>query len=249
MLLGTRHQDCRGAAARSTHANADAKATFLDLVGTPELDAMFAHRIHTTRTRGNVAKVHLALNELPHFRGLSVEQLGQRLIIAPDLSYIEHAFNHAKYGEYSELPVLEMTIPSLVDPSLAPQGHHVMSVNASFAPYDLKHGWKHNKDVFLNKIIALIGEYAPGFADLVVASQILTPVDIEALYHISGGHWHHGEMTIDQSFMMRPVHGSAQYDTPIEGLFLCGAAAHPGGGVTGIPGHNAAKRILAMRRR
>ena len=227
-------------------SNADAKTTFLDLVGTLELDAMFAHRIHTTRTRGTVAKLHLALKALPRVEGLSTEQLGQRLLVAPDMSYVEHAFNHAKYGEYSEHPVLEITIPSIADPSLAPAGHHVMSVSASFAPYTLKQGWDKNHAAFADKIIALIDQYAPGFSAQIVARELLTPVDIEAEYNIEGGHWHHGELTIDQSFMMRPIHGTAQYDTPIEGLFLCGAAAHPGGGVTGVPGHNAAQRILAM---
>jgi len=227
-------------------SNADAKTTFLKLVGTAELDTMFAHRIHSTRTRGNVAKLHLALKSLPEIAGLSPEQLGQRLLIAPDMTYVEHAFNHAKYGEYSEHPVLEITIPSIADPSLAPAGHHVMSVSASFAPYSLKQGWDKYHNAFTEKIIALIEQYAPGFSSDIIARELLTPVDIEAQYNITGGHWHHGELTIDQSFMMRPVHGSAQYDTPIAGLFLCGAAAHPGGGITGIPGHNAAQRILEM---
>lgn len=228
-------------------SNADAKTTFLDLVGTQELDAMFAHRIHTTRTNGTVAKLHFALKGLPKIVGLSDAELGQRLLIAPDMRYVEHAFNHAKYGEYSEAPVLEITIPSIADPTLAPDGHHVMSVNASFAPYALKQGWDKAGSVFEQKVIALIEDYAPGFAAQIVASELLTPVDIEREYNVTGGHWHHGELTIDQSFMMRPVHGTAQYDTPIEGLFLCGASAHPGGGITGIPGHNAAKRILAMK--
>ena len=227
-------------------SNADAKTTFLDLVGTPELDAMFAHRIHTTRSNGNVAKLHFALNGLPHVSGLSEVEHGQRLLIAPDMRYVEHAFNHAKYGEYSEAPVLEITIPSLADASLAPAGHHVMSVSASFAPYVLKKGWETGSGEFAQKVISLIEEYAPGFKAQIVASEVLTPVDIEREFNVKGGHWHHGELTIDQSFMMRPVHGAAQYDTPIEGLFLCGAAAHPGGGITGLPGHNAAKRILAM---
>jgi phytoene dehydrogenase-like protein len=159
---------------------------------------------------------------------------------------VEHAFNHAKYGEYSQHPVLEITIPSIADPSLAPAGHHVMSIAASFAPYSLKAGWDTNRELFADRVIAVVGEYASGFAAQVVHRELLTPVDIEAQYHVDGGHWHHGELTIDQSFMMRPVHGAAQYDTPIDGLFLCGAAAHPGGGVTGIPGHNAAQRILSL---
>jgi len=227
-------------------SNADAKTTFLDLVGTLELDAMFVHRIQGTRTKGNVAKLHLALRALPEFTGLSKQQLGQRLLIAQDMRYVEHAFNHAKYGEYSEQPVLEITIPSIADPSLAPEGHHVMSISASFAPYALKQGWDGKRDLFSVKISDLIQQYAPGFSAQIVASELLTPVDIEQRYNVNGGHWHHGELAIDQSFMMRPVHGTAQYDTPIAGLFLCGAAAHPGGGVTGVPGHNAAHRILKM---
>jgi len=227
-------------------SNADAKTTFLGLVGTLELDAMFAHRISRTRTAGNVAKLHLALSGLPEINGLPVEQLGQRLLIAPDLRYVEHAFNHAKYGEYSENPVLEITLPTLSDPSLAPPGHHVMSVSASFAPYRLKGGWENGRKEFTDRIIAVLEQYAPGLSTLIVASEFLAPVDIEARYNIEGGHWHHGELQIDQSFMMRPVHGSAQYNTPIEGLFLCGAAAHPGGGINGIPGRNAAQRVLSM---
>ncbi|HJP50028.1 MAG TPA: NAD(P)/FAD-dependent oxidoreductase, partial [Pseudomonadales bacterium] len=227
-------------------SNADAKTTFLGLVGTQELDAMFAHRIHTTRTAGDVAKIHIALNSLPVIKGLNIEQLGQRLLVAPGMRYVEHAFNHAKYGEYSENPVLEITIPSLSDSGLAPPGHHVMSVCATFAPYVLKKGWDGNRSQFLARVVAVVGQYASGFENQIVASQVLTPADIETEYNISGGHWHHGELAIDQSFMMRPVHGTAQYDTPVDGLFLCGAAAHPGGGVTGIPGHNAAQRILAM---
>ena len=228
-------------------SNVDAKTTFLDLVGTSELDAMFSHRIHTTRTNGTVAKLHFALDKLPEFKGLSDIDLSQRLLVAPDMRYVEHAFNHAKYGEYSENPVLEITFPSTADPSLAPSGHHVMSVSASFAPYNLKTGWEQCKSVFCHKVLSIIEKYAPGISSCVVASEILTPQDIEDKFNVKGGHWHHGEMTIDQSFMMRPVHGTAQYNSPVDGLFLCGAAAHPGGGITGIPGRNAAKRIIAMK--
>lgn len=227
-------------------SNADAKTTFLGLVGTAELDAMFAHRIYTTRTNGNVAKLFFALSGLPRVSGLSESEHGQRLLIAPDMRYVEHAFNHAKYGEYSESPVLELTFPSLADPSLAPAGHHVMSVTASFAPYTLKKGWDNSRGDFALNVMSLIEDFAPGFKSMVVASEVLTPIDIEKNFNITGGHWHHGELTIDQSFMMRPIHGTAQYDTPIDGLFLCGAAAHPGGGITGLPGHNAAKRVMAV---
>ena len=193
-----------------------------------------------------MAKLHLGLAGLPEVRGLSVDQLGQRLLITPDMRYVEHAFNHVKYGEFSERPVLEITIPSITDSSLARDNHHVMSVVASFAPYALKIGWDQGRDVFADRIVALLGEYFPGIASKIVARELLTPVDIEEEYNITGGHWHHGELSIDQSFMMRPIHGAAQYDTPVDGLFLCGAAAHPGGGVTGVPGRIAAERILAM---
>ena len=227
-------------------SNADAKTTFLGLVGTTDLDAMFAHRISMTRTNGTVAKLHIALDGLPRFNGLTEAQLGQRLLVAPDMRYVEHAFNHAKYGEFSEAPVLEITIPSIADPSLAPPGHHVMSVSASFAPYTLKNGWEQGRDEFATKVMSVIEDHAPGFRSQLITFEMLTPVDIESQFNVTGGHWHHGELTIDQSFMMRPVHGTAQYDTPIEGLYLCGAAAHPGGGITGLPGRNAARRVLAM---
>jgi len=228
-------------------SNADAKSTFLHMVGAPKLDAMFTHRISKTRTNGDVAKLHLALSGLPDFNGLSADQLRNRLIIAPDMRYIEHAFNPSKYGEFSQSPILEISMPSLDDPSLAPNGKHLMSINASYAPYKLKNGWnKKNKDQFAKAVIDLLTQYAPGLSKLVLEKELLTPADIESEYHVRGGHWHHGEMTIDQSFMMRPVHGAAQYDTPITGLFLCGASAHPGGGITGLPGRNAARRILSM---
>ncbi|HIG66430.1 MAG TPA: NAD(P)/FAD-dependent oxidoreductase [Porticoccaceae bacterium] len=228
-------------------SNTDAKTTFIDLVGASQLDAMFCHRVNSVRQNGDVAKLHFALSELPIFSGLSPSQLGQRLIIAPDMRYVEHAFNHSKYGEYSENPVVEITIPSIGDSSLTPAGHHVMSVSATFAPYQLKEGWQtQSRDAFVQRVIQTIEHYAPGFSATLVATELLTPVDIEDQYNTAGGHWHHGELSIDQSFMMRPVHGSAQYLTPIDGLYLCGAAAHPGGGITGVPGHNAAQRILAM---
>lgn len=225
-------------------SNADAKTTFLQLVKSSELDAMFVHRVNSIRAKGDVAKLHLALDGLPKVIGLSAEQLAQRLIIAPDMRYVEHAFNHSKYAEFSENPLLEITIPSIADPSLAPSGRHVMSISASFAPYTVKLGWESQRDAFMQRVIDVIEQYAPGFSAQIVAHELLTPVDIETQYHLSGGHWHHGEMAIDQLFMLRPVHGAAQYDTPIEGLYLCGAAAHPGGGLTGLPGRNAAQRIM-----
>lgn len=230
-------------------SNLDAKSTFLNLTGAPNLDAMFVHRVSKQRTDGDVAKLHLALSGLPEFSGLTRDRLRHRFLIAPEMRYVEHAFNHSKYGEYSERPVLEFTVPTISDSSLAPDGHHVLSVNASFAPYQLKGGWECGRDGFAERVIDVIESYAPGLRSLILHRELLTPEDIETEYGNAGGHWHHGDMGIDQSFMMRPVHGAAQYATPVEGLFLCGAAAHPGGGVTGLPGRNAAQQILAMEGR
>ena len=230
-------------------SNADAKSTFLKMIDVCELDAMFAQRINTTRTHGSVAKFHFALDGLPEFSGLEAADLGNRMLIAPDMRYVEHAFNHAKYKEFSTEPVIEIICPSVHDDSLAPPGRHVMSVLATFAPYDLKNGWSEQaRQEFTSVVLKSIEKYAPGITSKIIASELITPIDIENKFKISGGHWHHGEMTIDQSFMMRPIHGVAQYNTPIEGLFLCGATAHPGGGITGIPGRNAAKRISSLAR-
>jgi len=227
-------------------SNADPRSTFLSLVGAPKLDAMFASRATQIRGSGVVAKLHLALSDKPEFTGLAESRLRDRLLIAPSMKYIEHAFNHSKYGEYSENPVLEITIPSLHNSSLAPAGHHVMSVNVAFVPYELEGGWEEQKTTLAYKIISQIGQYSPSLKSLVVDHELLTPQDIETQFHAVKGHWHHGELSIHQSFMMRPLHGAAQYDTPIDGLFLCGAGNHPGGGLTGLPGRNAAKRILDL---
>jgi phytoene dehydrogenase-like protein len=230
--------------ARTIVSNADPRSTFLDLVGAPELDAMFAQRVSQIRGAGDVAKLHIALSGVPDFSGLSESDLENRLLIAPTMKYVEHAFNHAKYAEYSTEPILEITIPSLHNDALAPAGHHVMSVNIMFAPYDIADGWHEQKAAFAYRIIAQIGRYAPNLKSLIVNHDLFTPQDIEREYHVREGHWHHGDMTIHQSFMMRPVHGAAQYSTPLDGLYLCGAGTHPGGGLTGLPGRNAAKRIL-----
>ena len=245
--FGVELEDGEIVKAKTMVSNADPRSTFLDLVGAPELDAIFAQRVSQIRGAGDVAKLHLALSGTPEFLGLSESDLENRLLIAPTLNYVEHAFNHAKYAECSANPILEITVPSLHNDSLAPKGHHVMSVNIQYAPYDIEGGWREQKSTFAYKIVAQIGRYAPNLKSLIVNLELLTPQDIEHQYHVRQGHWHHGEMTIHQSFMMRPVHGAAQYDTPIDGLYLCGAGAHPGGGMTGLPGHNAAKRILALR--
>ena len=232
--------------ARIVISNADPRSTFTSLVGAPQLDAMFANRVAQIRGSGVVAKLHLALSGKPEFTGLAESQLGDRLLVAPSMRYIEQAFNHSKYNEVSEDPVLEITLPSLHNSALAPEGHHVMSVNVAFVPYKLEGGWEEQKTTFAYKVISQLGQYSPNLKSLIVDHEFLTPSDIEEQFHAVQGHWHHGELSIHQSFMMRPLHGAAQYDTPIAGLFLCGAGSHPGGGLTGLPGHNAAKRILKL---
>jgi len=232
--------------ARIIISNADPRATFSRLVGAPLLDTMFANRVTEIRGSGVVAKLHLALSGIPEFTGLAESQLGHRLLVAPTMRYVERAFNHSKYSECSEHPVLEVTIPSLHNDALAPEGHHVMSVNVAYVPYDLEGGWEEKKSTIAYKVISQLGQLSPNLTSLVVDHEFLTPRDIEEQFHAVQGHWHHGELSIHQSFMMRPLHGAAQYDTPIEKLFLCGAGSHPGGGLTGLPGRNAAKRVLEL---
>jgi phytoene dehydrogenase-like protein len=227
-------------------SNADPRTTFTELVGAARLDAMFANRVSQIRGSGVVGKLHLALSGKPEFTGLVASNDADRLLIAPSMRYIEQAFNPCKYGELPEHPVLEITVPSLNDPTLAPEGHHVMSVNVAFLPYAAAGGWQDQQSTFAYKLIALIGQYAPQLKSIIVDHEFLTPADVESGYHAKQGHWHHGELSIHQSFMMRPVYGAARYDTPIDSLFLCGAGCHPGGGVTGLPGRAAAKRVLEI---
>lgn len=226
-------------------SNAGPKITFLDLLGPEHLDAGFVRRVANIRMRGSAAKLNLALKGLPEIQGLPAEALGERLVIAPSVGYLEEAFNPAKYGEFSPRPALEITLPSVHDASLVPDGGHVLSAVVQYAPYRLEAGWDAARDGFTETVLDLLEVHAPGLRSLVVGQQVLTPLDLERRFGMTGGHWHHGELVIDQMFMLRPVPGAAQYETPLAGLFLCGAGAHPGGGVMGVAGRNAAKRITA----
>ena len=228
-------------------SGADPKTTFLELLGARNLEAGFVRRVRNIRMRGNVAKLHLALDGVPEFNGLNQNQLGDRLLIAPDLDYVENAFNQSKYGEFSIKPVAEIIIPSLHDTSLAPPGKHVLSAVVQYAPYELKAGWSEKKAAFTDGVIDLLAAYAPGLHSRIVHKELLTPVDIESEFRINGGHWHHGELAMDQFLMLRPVPHSAQYASPVNGLFLCGAGSHPGGGVMGSAGRNAANAVLATK--
>ncbi len=229
-------------------SNADPKTTFENLVGFPQVEAGFARRIHNLRMKGTAAKLHLALSGLPGFTGVDSADTGNRLLIAPDMGYVERAFDPAKYGEYSTEPVMEINIPTVHDPSLAPPGQHVLSAIVQFAPFELKTGWDSAKEDYTKALIDKLGEYAPGIDELVIRSELLTPQDIERQFRIRGGHWHHGELSLDQFMTMRPVPGATQYATPIDGLYLCGAGAHPGGGVMGLAGKNAAHEIVSRER-
>lgn len=226
-------------------SNADPKTTIMKLVGTRHVETGFTRRIHNIRMQGNAAKLHLALDGLPVVNGLEKKDFAARLLIAPDENYVERAFNPAKYGETSPQPVLEITVPSFRDASLAPTGKHVLSAIVQYAPYALKAGWNDAaRDAFKKTAIAKIAEYMPDIEGRITASELLTPADIESEFHIGGGHWHHGELTLDQFLFVRPVGGAAQYAMPLDGLYLCGAGTHPGGGVSGAAGRNAARVIL-----
>jgi len=228
-------------------SNADPRGTLLNLVDPLDLDPGFLSRIRNYRSRGTMAKVNLALDGLPEFTGLTSAELCGRLHIGPGIDYLERAFDASKYGEISADPYLDVTVPTISDPSLAPPGKHVMSVCAQFAPYRLAHAraWSSAKSDLLSSVLRTLDRYAPGIEARVERSQVLSPVDFEDAYGLTGGQIHHGELSPDQLFTMRPVLGWARYRTPIPGLFLCGAGTHPGGGITGGSGQNAARAILA----
>jgi phytoene dehydrogenase-like protein len=184
------------------------------------------------------------LNRAPRFTGLSERAQCGRLLVAPSLEHIERAYNHAKYGEVSAAPAMEITVPSMNDATLAPPGQHVLSAIVQYAPYALKEGWESGRPRLLAATLDALERAAPGLRDSVIAAELLTPADIEKEFRISGGHWHHVDLAFDQILMVRPVPGAAQYSTPVEGLFLCGAGCHPGGGVMGVAGRNAALQVL-----
>jgi phytoene dehydrogenase-like protein len=236
-------------AARAIVSNADPRTTFLQLVDPVNLDPNFLLKLRNYRAHGVSAKINLALSALPSFAGIAGSEAGRRLSgrlhIGPEIDYLERAFDAAKYGDYSPAPYLDITIPSLLDATLAPAGGHVMSIYVQYAPYRLQHGdWHSRREEFADTVIATLSAYAPNLKELIVARQIITPLDLETTYGLNGGHIHHGEQALDQFFTFRPIIGWAQYRTPIKGLYLCGAGTHPGGGVTGGPGANAAREII-----
>ena len=238
--------------ARAIVSNADPRTTLLNLVDPVDLDPSFLSKIQNYRASGVSAKINLALSGLPRFVGVETDDLHEtgsrlsgRIHIGPDIDYLERAFDAAKYGDYSPAPYMDIHLPSLTDPALAPAGVHVMSIYVQYAPYKLKHGdWNSRRDEFAEKVIDVLAGYAPNLKEMIVARQIITPLDLEQTYGLRGGHIHHGEQSLDQFFTFRPIIGWAQYRAPIKGLYLCGAGTHPGGGVTGASGANAAREII-----
>jgi len=229
-------------------SNLDPKRTFLKLVDSKELPSDFIDGIQRFRVEGTSLKMNLALRGLPDFKalpGTPGPQHGATMHICPSVEYVERAWDDAKYGRPSRSPLIEMTIPTMYDPSLAPAGHHIMGIFLQYAPYTLKGTtWEQEREPYTERILDVIEEYCPNIRDIVVEKQTLSPWDLEQRFGIAGGNIFHGEMSVDQMFVMRPLAGWAKYRTPVRGLYLCGSGAHPGGGVMGAPGHNCAREIL-----
>jgi phytoene dehydrogenase-like protein len=228
----------------------DPKRTFFHLVDPSQLDPTFANRMKNFRSHGTVAKVNLALGGLPAFSALDPAEgflkiLSGRIHIGPEIDYLERAFDASKYGEFSKSPWLDVTIPTILDPSLAPDGKHVLSAYVQFAPFKLKEGnWNARRHDLGQTVVKTLAAYAPNLPDLIEYMQVITPLDLETSYGFTGGHIFHGELALDQLFTMRPILDWARYKTPIRGLFLCGSGTHPGNGLTGASGANAAREII-----
>jgi phytoene dehydrogenase-like protein len=234
-------------------SNADARVTFLRLLERDTLPDAFVADVERISYASASVKINVALAELPSFRALPGTEAGPQhrgtIHICPDQDYIERAFDDAKYGRPSMKPVIECQIPSVVDSTIAPPGKHLMSMFVQYAPYDLRDGsWDEQREAFADRCFDLLNDYAPNFKDAVVDRQVLAPPDLERVFNLTGGNIFQGAMTPNQLFAFRPVPGHASYRTPLRGLYLCGAAAHPGGGVMGTPGLNAAREILRGRR-
>lgn len=231
--------------ARAVISAAHPKHTFLQLCDPIDLAPEFLWRMRNYRSFGTLAKINLALSGLPSFTGLNREALSGRIRIAPDVDYLERAFDHSKYGRYSPEPYIELTIPTILDPALAPPDAHVLSAYVQFAPYELRHAsWDLVRDTFAAAAIATIERHAPGIRSLIVAQHVITPLDLERDFGFTGGHIFHGELALDQLLTMRPLLGWGQYRSPIRDLYLCSSGTHPGTGLTGSSGANAAREIL-----
>jgi phytoene dehydrogenase-like protein len=236
--------------ARAVVSNADPKITFLKLIEPKNLEEDFLTEIRKIRIEGCSLKINLALDALPDFKDYPGAELGHQhkatIHICPSMDYVDRAWEDASAGRPSDNPMLEITIPTTYDDSLAPPGKHVMCIFAQYAPYSLRDAdWDSIKEGFADRCIDLLAEYAPNIRQSIIHRQVISPLDLEREYSLTGGNIFHGDMTVDQLFFMRPVAGWAQYRTPIDGLYMCGSGTHPGGGVMGAPGFNAAREILS----
>jgi len=230
--------------ARIVASNADPKRTFLHLVNPEELGPEFLNHVRNFEMNGVVAKVNFALDGAPRLT-LAGDGVPPHFRVCPSLEYMERAYDDAKYGRVSKDPFLDVTVPTVVDPDLAPPGKHVMSALVQYAPFALRRGqWDTEREKLGERVTAILEDHMPGLERLILHRQVLTPVDLQEKFGLTEGHIYHGEMTLDQSLVLRPVPGWSRYRTPVEGLYLCGSGSHPGGGITGAPGYNAAREIL-----
>ena len=231
-------------------SGADPRRTFLGFVGDEQLPREFADAIRRYRFRGASAKVNLALAELPRFTCLPEPgpHLRGAISISPSVDYLERAYDEGKYGEFSRRPYMDIVIPSMLDPTMAPSGKHVMSIFVQYAPYHLNGGWTDAKrELFGDTVIDTLSEYAPNLKSAILHRQVITPADIERIVGLAEGNIFQGELTLQQMFFLRPAPAWARYRTPIHGLYQCGSGTHPGGGVMGASGRNAAMEILGAR--
>jgi phytoene dehydrogenase-like protein len=233
--------------AKAVISNADPKRTLLKLTDPTHLSPDFVQKLQHYRGNGTVAKVNLALSGLPAFTALKNSDesaLKGRIHIGPEIDYLERAFDESKYGNFSRQPYLEVAIPSLTDPTLAPPGKHVMSIYMQYAPYKLKGDWEDQRKALGQTVVQTLAQYAPNLPEMILTHQIITPLDLEEVYGLTGGQIFHGDLALDQFFTMRPLLDWARYKTPIRNLYLCGSGTHPGAGLTGGSGANAAREII-----
>ena len=232
--------------AKVVSSSVDPRLTFMQMVGPENLPEDFVEGVRRFRFRGSSGKVNLALSGLPDFKSLPGvgPHLRGAISISPGMEYMERAYDDAKYGRFSRRPYMDIVIPSLTDPTVAPAGRHVMSCFVQYAPYELKGDWDEKCEEFGDTVIDTLSEYAPNLRDIILHRQVLTPLDIERTFSLTEGNIFQGELSLQQLYLMRPVLGWAQYRTPIRNLYICGSSAHPGGGIMGAPGRNAAQKIL-----
>jgi phytoene dehydrogenase-like protein len=237
--------------AKMVLSSVDPNLTFLRFIERKELPDDFVEEVQRYKYRGSSGKVNLALDALPEFRSLPGDgpHLRGAISISPSVDYMERAYDQAKYGEFSRRPYIDMVIPTLTDPSVAPPGKHVLSCFVQYAPYHLASGrWDDRREEFGDTVIDTIAEHAPNIRDIILHRQVLTPLDIEREFGLTEGNIFQGELSLEQLFFARPVPGWAQYTTPVRNLWMCGSATHPGGGIMGAPGRNAALKILGQAR-